>query len=642
MLNWECKLCLRGLMKKNLKKISVIVVSVLVFAGVGATVYFVTRPESQETRSEASGSTAVPADIPAFPGAEGFGAYSKGGRGGRVIEVTNLKNKGAGSLSACIKESGPRICVFRVGGTIKLQNELKIENPYITIAGQTAPGDGITVTQQPLKIRTNHVVIRHMRFRMGDWPCTQDEEGDTINIKNAQFVILDHVSASWSIDETLSIEEKDDGTSRGITIQWSFITEGLNKSCLTKKENGKDVVQEHAYGSLLGRQMDSDAGISVHHSMYAHQKSRSPKFLSDEGKPGMMHDFRNNVIYNWSYKAAYTEDGEAPKINYVGNYIKPGPNNPSKTDVEAIACTKGDKIYASGNYIDGLGDTGWDMIRGSCEKVNNPMVTLNQPTSWTYRFDKVPSITETNAQTAYQEVLADGGATLPKRDVVDTRIVNDVKNGTGGIINSQNDVGGYPDMKGGTPPADTDHDGMPDEWENQYGFNPESDADGPQDEDGDGYTNVEEYLNGTKPSDPGCTPDCSGKECGDDGCGGSCGTCESDETCSSAGKCEAGPCTPDCSGKECGDDGCGGSCGSCDSGEICSSAGKCETSTPTDGDADLNDDGKVNMIDYALFVSDYLDYRSSKELNDRSDLDGDDKINLSDYALFVEGYLEAR
>jgi hypothetical protein len=297
---------------------------------------------------------------------------------------------------------------------------------------------------------------------------------------------LDHVSASWSIDETLSVTENN--TTEDVTVQWSFITESLNDSCHDKGE--------HGMGSILGGDMEKYQGITVHHSLYAHHRNRSPKFASESTPPAPpIFDFRNNVVYNWVTNPAYTSSDQCSMINYVGNYLKYGPNTPDSKKYIAVASGGvGTNIYQNGNYIFGKGYLGWDIVSGSVTRLFSPI--------------PVYPVNTTDALTAYNRVLAEAGASLPKRDAVDQRVANTVRNGTGGIIDSQSQVGGWPALDPGIPLADADVDGMPDSWEIKYGLNPNNFSDNVIDTDNDGYLNIEEYLNSTIPAHivPSSTP----------------------------------------------------------------------------------------------------------------------------------------
>jgi len=423
----------------------------------------------------------------AFPGAEGFGAQSVGGRGGKVLFVTNLNDSGPGSLRAAVKADGPRTVIFRVSGTVNLKSTLAITKPYITIAGQTAPGDGICLKNNALAIAADNVIVRYIRCRPGD---NTEAESDALSISSGRDIIVDHCSASWSVDETLSAS-----TSRqlgNVTVQWCIISESLHDSSHHKGP--------HGYGSLIRGGWGN--GYTFHHNLYAHHYARLPRpgNYNDRSKDpeGFILDFRNNVIYNWAGRAAgYNSDGSnntnsITKMNFVGNYYKAGVN--STGSLAFAESTPSAKAYFSGNCMNGRypGDP-WSLVRFSkfspseleAYKLPNPI--------------PVPPVETDDAITAYKRVLAEAGAVLPKRDAVDIRIVNDVKNGTGRIINDEDEVGSWPELKSIKPHQDSDRDGMPDDWEKRYGFDADDPADGNTDVDGDGYTNLEEYLNGTEP-----------------------------------------------------------------------------------------------------------------------------------------------
>lgn len=418
--------------------------------------------------------------IPAFPGAYGYGADTPGGRGGDVLFVTNLNDSGPGSLRAAVEASGPRIVVFRVAGVIELESRLTIRNPHITIAGQSAPGSGITLANHPLVIKSVHVVVRHLRVRPGD---RAGEEMDAVWVNNSSHVVLDHLSTSWGIDETLSVTQSND-----VTVQWSFITESLNDSHHSKGE--------HGYGSLIGH----EGGITFHHNLYAHHRSRNPRPQAGTTGPGLDLDFRNNVIYDFRDRAGYTMGREKMRINYVGNYVKPGPstksglagyafmieNNSATYDAEETV-----RLFVTDNMVEGFPEKDDDNASMIAFAFENDLVDSPFP---------MPEIPTDGAETALQRVLDEAGATLPVRDAVDARVVEQVRSGTGGIIDSQTDVGGWPEHDAGEVPEDADEDGMPDEWETAYGLNPNDPSDGPADLDGDGYTNIEEYLNATNPT----------------------------------------------------------------------------------------------------------------------------------------------
>jgi pectate lyase len=415
--------------------------------------------------------------IPAFPGAEGYGSATRGGRGGRVIAVTTLDASGPGSLQAACDAEGPRIVVFRVAGTI--DGDVRIRRDHISIAGQTAPGDGITI-KGSLGIDANDVVIRYIRART-------DHPGDALGGRYRKNIILDHVSASWSSDEVLSLYHN-----ANVTIQWCMITEACANS------GGS-----HRFGGIWGNQHGT-----YHHNLIAHNDSRNPRWASGCG----YNDYRNNVLYNWGYESSYGGEAQQPgdrrkppipfsTINMVANYYKPGPATRSNVkDRIAKPSSRGDddigSWHVADNYVAGSPEVTADNWLGVD---GNAFTRLAAP------WEAVP-IRQQSAKEAYLAVLDQAGCSLPRRDATDARIIEEVRNGTAthgrnGIITTPDDVGGWPQLRSGTAPKDTDSDGMPDTWESQHGLNPNDPADNALDKDGDGYTNVEEYLNGTNPAE---------------------------------------------------------------------------------------------------------------------------------------------
>lgn len=417
-----------------------------------------------------SGFPGVSADtrtIPSFPGAEGFGAFTPGGRGGKVHFVSNLHDSGPGSLRAACDAPGARIVILGVSGTIELKSDLRIRSPFLTIAGQTAPGDGICLKNFACTISTHDVVVRHLRFRPGD---LMRRETDALSLNTgARNVIIDHCSASWSVDEVLSVS----GTNiNNITVQWCLIAESLNQS---HHRQGA-----HGYGSLLR----ADGDITFHHNIYAHHNSRNPRPGSYGTGRGILLDFRNNLIYDWGAKAGYSADDPA-SLNYIGNHLKPGPS----TRDTGIAFTVGGpatRIFVSDNYLtdgnDGNADN-WKMIAKA--KSENRMENA---------FPVAPVDTDHGAE-ILKKLLDRAGATLPLRDAADRRIIAQIKDGKGRITNTQSEAGSWPELKSAPALRDTDEDGIPDVWEVKHGLNPRDPADGNQDRDGDGYTNLEEFLN---------------------------------------------------------------------------------------------------------------------------------------------------
>jgi pectate lyase len=428
----------------------------------------------------------VPADagIPAFPGAAGWGADTPGGRGGRVLFVVNLEDYDPatekpipGSLRAACNAKGRRIVVFRVAGTITLKAPLAITEPYITVAGQSAPGGGICLRRHECVIRTHDVVVRYMRFRPGD------ELGPEYRKRGKPFApdallfgegsrnaVIDHCSASWAIDEVLSISNA--GTTE-VTVQWCMITESLNNSYHAKGP--------HGYGSLLR----CSGNVTFHHNIYAHHLSRTPR-PGTYGDGCITLDFRNNAIYN-AIRGGYSAKDPA-RVNYINNYIKRGPC--SLWDCAFQIGGEATQLYVAGNRMAGYArsfEDDWDMIAGA-QDVNRREVAF-----------PVAPIPTDSADDAYGKILASCGATLPVRDAVDARIIEEVRTGKGQIIDSQTQVGGWPELSQAPALPDSDRDGMPDTWESRHGLDPTDRLDNNKDIDDDGYTNIEEALNGTDP-----------------------------------------------------------------------------------------------------------------------------------------------
>ena len=429
-------------------------------------------------QGQASEGAASQTRLPAFPGAEGFGAYTPGGRGGKVLAVTNLldyvpgkEEPIRGSFRAACNTKGPRIIVFRVAGLIELKAALVITEPFVTVAGQTSPGDGICLKNWGFVVESTHdVIIRHLRCRPGD---VARRAADALSIHTSQNIILDHCSASWGSDEVLSVVGE--GTTN-ITVQWCIISEGLNRSYHQKGA--------HGYGSLLR----IDGNMTFHHNLFAHHNSRNPRPGTYGKPPGLLLDFRNNLIYNWGKRAGYSAK-DAVRMNYVANYLKPGP---STTDPGFAFTVGGDTtaLFVADNYMVGGADKNrdnWQMIRlGEGIRMKHPFPVIQVQTD--------------SAKNACHDILESAGATLPVRDGIDRRVVAEVKTGRGRIIDSQSDVGGWGVYKEASLPVDTDDDGMPDRWESRHGLDPNNASDNKEDRDGDTYTNIEEFLNSTDPN----------------------------------------------------------------------------------------------------------------------------------------------
>jgi hypothetical protein len=433
------------------------------------------------------------AQVPAFPGAEGFGMHTTGGRGGRLIKVTNLNDSGEGSLRAAIEASGPRIVIFEVSGTIALESKLYIRNDDITIAGQTAPGDGICVKNYCVYITASNVIIRYMRFRMGDEAQQVD---DALGGQGSRNMIIDHCSMSWSIDECASFYANEN-----FTMQWCLMTESLRNSF----HEGS-----HGFGGIWGGNR-----ASFHHNLLTHHSNRNPRFRGNKINRQTdveLVDFRNNVIYNYAGTSYGSEGGGS--YNFVNNYYKYGPASGNINNKELLHVNVATAeynwlelegahgiFYVNGNYMDGNetvnknnwdGGITWD-IQTNIERVKSEV-----------EFEK-GNITTDDAATAYERVLEYAGASLV-RDTVDKRAIHDTRtrtasvmdggNGsTNGYIDTQEAVGGWPVLNSLPAPTDTDGDGMPDDWELANGLNPNNPDDGNGDRDNDLYTNIEEYIN---------------------------------------------------------------------------------------------------------------------------------------------------
>jgi pectate lyase len=410
-------------------------------------------------------------EMPAFPGAEGFGSDTPGGRRGKVVFVNNLNDSGLGSFRAACETRGPRIVIFRVGGLIDLKSPVVIREPYITIAGQTAPGDGVCLRGYGLIVEANDVVVRYLRTRPGDISGT---EVDSIAVGgSSRNVVIDHCSASWSVDEALSPS----GGIADVTVQWCLIAEGLNHSVHHKGR--------HGYGSLVR----AAGGLTLHHNLWAHNYSRNPRLGDNYGKPPYpTFDVRNNVVYDPGSPSII---GDVLSANYVNNYVKPGPRSHLPGGIMHATNTANVKFYVAGNIILGRPDIMKDLTNlfDQVQADGRKLVTLE-----TKAFD-APEVHTASAEDVYPVVLAGAGATAPVRDAIDRRIISEVRDGSGSIIDSQWEVGGWPEYRSARPPRDSDRDGMPDEWETVHGLNPNDPSDGSADRNGDGYTNLEEYIN---------------------------------------------------------------------------------------------------------------------------------------------------
>jgi hypothetical protein len=473
------------------------------------------------------------ASVPAFPGAEGGGAWSFGGRGGKVYVVTSLEDRGPGTFREACEAGGPRIVVFNVAGIINLKEKIRVRAPYITIAGNTAPGDGVCIAGDTVELEGHDIVVRHMRFRRGNlWV---GDRNDSIGGNPVGNVMIDHVSASWGSDENMSMYRhmyQPPGGGRelklptvNISIQNSIFSECLN-------------TYHHAFGSTIG-----GYNSTFHHNLWANNAGRNPSV-------GMNGDFGfvNNVIYNWRHRSVDGGD-DVSYFNVINNYFKPGPATPTDRAIghrilkpeSSRDKNKRDqfgKAYVNGNVVEGNAKVTNDNWAGGVQLADqgDPGFT----TGGDRRLEKIrvneplpmAHVTIMPAKDAYEFVLANAGATLPKRDPVDERITNAVRTGKPtakvpdreklmaelkvsgftaerineiaeliptGIITNPDQVGGYPEYMG-TPYKDSDSDGMPDEWESKYGLNPNDASDSANDLNGDGYTNIEKFIYGLDPA----------------------------------------------------------------------------------------------------------------------------------------------
>lgn len=445
------------------------------------------------------GETNPPEKIAAFPGAEGHGRYVTGGRGGQVIYVTNLEdNNSPGSLRWAVNQNKPRIILFKVSGTIELKSSLKISNNNITIAGQTAPGDGITLRNYPVSVDADNVIIRFMRFRMGD---TAQQEGDALGGRFHKDIIIDHCSMSWSTDECVSFY-----VNENFSLQWNIISESLRYSV---HEKGR-----HGYGGIWGGK-----NASFHHNLLAHHDSRNPRLGETGGTIYALTDLvdlRNNVIYNWQGNSCY--GGEAMNVNIVNCYYKPGPATTKKERIIAIDKNKTEgtpifgiwgKFYIDGNVMTGstrATEDNWTYgVYNQFHSSNGTVTSAEREAMRMAQPHNPGEVTTHTAEIAYQRILDYCGASLVT-DSVDLRILHDVETGTAtytdggngsknGIIDTQNAVGGWPKLNSEDAPIDTDTDGMPDDWETAKGLNPNDPGDA-QLKTVDGvYPNIEVYIN---------------------------------------------------------------------------------------------------------------------------------------------------
>lgn len=460
------------------------------------------------------------AEVPAFPGAEGGGKFTFGGRGGRVLVVTNLNDDGPGSFRWACEQGGARTIVFNVAGIIKIKSPVIIRAPYVTIAGQTAPGDGVCIAGESVWINTHDVIIRYMRFRRGEtWVGRRD---DAIGGNPIGNIMIDHVSASWGLDENMSMYRHmyNDSTNKAggedklptvnITIQNSIFAEALD-------------TWNHAFGSTLGGE-----NCTFMRNLWANNAGRNPSI----GWYGIF-NFVNNVVFNWVHRSMDGGDYRA-QFNIINNYFQPGPATPKNNVGHRILKPESGRsklkyhvygrAYVNGNIMEGYPEITKDNWNGGVQVEELPNVGEHLADMKWNKPLPMPELTIIGAQDAKTYVLANAGATLPKRDAVDVRITEQVKTGKivpfegakapesqfkhrrlpldsykQGIITDISQVGGYPDYKG-TPYKDSDSDGMPDDYEIKKGLDPKNASDASSYSKGHkGYTNIEEYLNSVVP-----------------------------------------------------------------------------------------------------------------------------------------------
>jgi len=434
----------------------------------------------------------------AFPGAEGFGRYTTGGRGGKVLVVTTLNDDGDGSFRKAVQAKGARTIVFAVSGTIHLQSKLDIKGD-VTIAGQTAPGDGICLADYSVSLSGDNIIVRYLRFRMGD----KNQKGgmvdgnggdDAFGGTRRRNIIIDHCSMSWSTDEAFSVYGGD-----STTLQWNLISEPLNYSY--HFETGDKDYEHHGYGGIWGGKH-----LSAHHNLFAHCNSRNPRFDGIRNIPEENVDFRNNVIYNWGGNNVYA--GEGGSYNIVNNYYRSGPETKKNVLYQVVnPWSKPPKIpygkyFVDGNYVDGsyeVSNNNWLGVRlGEKNGDDQAQAKATAP------FAIVP-VTTQKAKDAFELVLKQAGCILPARDTLDERVINDVKHRRGHFVDVQGGyphgteyeatVNAWPALKALPAAPDKDQDGMPDDWETAHKLNPADAADAAANTLDKQYTNIEMYIN---------------------------------------------------------------------------------------------------------------------------------------------------
>jgi hypothetical protein len=503
--------------------------------------------------------------LPAFPGAEGAGAFATGGRGGEVYIVTNLNAKGPGSLQDAVSAPN-RFVVFAVSGVIDLlqkNNSLKksakevqvsveerikqiyddaqkndrdekwiekkierakdrntldeekkeksefsggqilIKYPNITIAGQTAPGEGITLIHGSLSIQASNIIVRNIRVRRGF--IGEGQSGDGITVKGDKEtlhdIIIDHCSSAWSTDENITMT----GNVTNGTVQYSIAAEGCDYY------NFGQTPPRHSEGSLFGSTVPGGV-VSFHHLIYANNRLRNPRVTGGNVEPTSTHDLRNCVISNWVENSSHTGSGGAD-LNLINNYYKPGVNTweRKRDEIFEFKNVRGPlRAYIAGNFLFCNDSVNADNWKGTRDGNGSPVLFVSDNKydngkNVVIKMDKpfeTPFVMTQSARDAFETCLEDAGATIPSRDFVDYRIVRDIRYGAGRVINTENDLPEnqrWPTVWSLPSPEDSDKDGIPDYWEKQFNLKVDKN-DAMEDADGDGYANIEEYVNNTEPN----------------------------------------------------------------------------------------------------------------------------------------------
>ena len=477
------------------------------------------------------------AKIPAFPGAEGGGMFTFGGRGGKVLTVTNLNDDGPGSFRWACEQGGARIVVFNVSGIIRLKSPIYVRAPYITIAGQTAPGEGIIIAGESFQVDTHDVIVRHMRFRRGETLVWHRE--DSFGGNPVGNIMIDHCSCEWGLDENISFyrhmfdlgdgKDKRKEPTVNVTIQNTISAKALD-------------TWNHSFGSTIGGE-----NTTFMRNLWADNTGRNPSI----GWGGVF-NFVNNVVYNWVHRTA--DGGEYTTMsNFINNYYKPGPLTPKEgavahriiksesRSVNLFPFKQYGRIYATGNVMEGFPEITRDNWKGGIQTgdKDGDLDETELAMMRSYEPFEMPFVTIMGADKAFEWVLQNAGATIPCRDIVDQRITEEVRTGVPyfvdkyekvvkdnpygnmwglspksqdqdglfkyrrlpkdsykkGIITDPRQMGGYPTYGEWTSRTDSDGDGMPDEWETANGLNPNDPSDANGDCTGDGYTNIEKYIN---------------------------------------------------------------------------------------------------------------------------------------------------